>query len=239
MSLRKDANINAITQLDWGDTFLPLSNQGIDYFVRGIGYSPDENTFSLTQTHSNVCLAIDNLDHDAVRSSEADAMISAIDQNMAIKTADCLPVLMASKGAGVVACIHAGWRGLVGGVIENTIAEFKSRRIPEDELIAFLGPCIGYEKFEVGQEVVNAFDSYMSNYSKYFDWVKPNDNDKHKISLQNVCLNMLLSVGLKPENIGVMRVCTFDRADILHSYRRDGKNAGRNWTGIRANMTKF
>ena len=80
------------------------------------------------------------------------------DVALAVRTADCVPILYADPRTGAVAAVHAGWRGTVAGaasrMVEVLAARFGSR--PED-LIAAIGPCVGPESYEVGQEVVDAF----------------------------------------------------------------------------------
>ena len=72
----------------------------------------------------------------------------------AVQAADCLPVLLCDQAGTVVAAAHAGWRGLAGGVLERTVAALP---VPPGDLLAWLGPAIGPEAFEVGQEVREAF----------------------------------------------------------------------------------
>jgi YfiH family protein len=73
---------------------------------------------------------------------------------LAIQVADCLPVLLASDDGRVLGAAHAGWRGLVAGVLERTVERMAR---PTDRLVAWLGPCIGPQQFEVGDEVRGAF----------------------------------------------------------------------------------
>lgn len=86
---------------------------------------------------------------------QADACYTRAEgQVCAVMTADCLPVIFCSKDGREVAASHAGWRGLCAGVLENTLATFRSS--PE-EILAWLGPAIGPQAFEVGPEVRDAF----------------------------------------------------------------------------------
>ncbi|MGI2067141.1 peptidoglycan editing factor PgeF [Shewanella sp. MF08487] len=110
----------------------------------------------LEQVHGTHVLNLDALSlAPAVDTPIADASYSrTASQVCAIMTADCLPVLMCNQAGTEVAAAHAGWRGLCDGVIEATAAQFSS---PMNELIAYLGPAIGPQKFEVGAEVKQAF----------------------------------------------------------------------------------
>jgi polyphenol oxidase len=86
---------------------------------------------------------------------EGDAIVSRTPGLMCgVKIADCMPVLFATKDGSVVAAAHAGWRGLSCGVLEQTLAEMK---IEPEKVLVWLGPCIGVEKFEVGEDVRTAF----------------------------------------------------------------------------------
>lgn len=78
---------------------------------------------------------------------------------LAVLTADCLPVLLADAQRAVVGIAHAGWRGLAAGVIEHTIAGMLQRGARADGIVAYLGPAIGPEAFEVGEDVLAAFDA--------------------------------------------------------------------------------
>ena len=106
----------------------------------------------LTQVHGT---AVVNASGAAV-ASRADASITSERGGVcAIQTADCLPVLFCDVAGGVVGAAHAGWRGLVGGILENTVSGM--RDLGATEILAWLGPAIGPERFEVGEDVLNAF----------------------------------------------------------------------------------
>ena len=88
---------------------------------------------------------------------EADAQITTrTDIALAVQVADCLPVLFADVQGRVVGAAHAGWRGLAGGVLEATVGAMRTK-VPDAEIVAWLGPCIGPDAFEVGDEVRAAF----------------------------------------------------------------------------------
>ncbi len=89
----------------------------------------------------------------------ADAVVTARrDTVLAILTADCLPVVIADRDATALALAHAGWRGLAAGVLERTVAAVRARAAHGAPLQAWIGPAIGPTAFEVGDDVVRAFD---------------------------------------------------------------------------------
>jgi YfiH family protein len=93
----------------------------------------------------------------ALRLEEADACVArSAGQVCAVLIADCLPVLLCDRQATVVAAAHAGWRGLAAGVLEETLARLA---VPPSELLAYLGPAIGADAFEVGADVLAAFET--------------------------------------------------------------------------------
>ena len=106
----------------------------------------------MTQVHSNHVIDAG----DAEIGVEADAAIATRPGVVcAVQTADCLPVLFADLQGRVVGAAHAGWRGLVGGVLQNTVE--RMRQAGAGQIVAWLGPAIGPEQFEVGADVLSAF----------------------------------------------------------------------------------
>ncbi|WKE64945.1 peptidoglycan editing factor PgeF [Gallaecimonas kandeliae] len=146
----------------------------------------------------------------------ADAAVTRIPgQPLAIMTADCLPALFASKDGAVVGAAHAGWRGLAGGVLEATVA---AMGVPATELIAWLGPCIGPNAFEVGPEVREAFLSQVESDGAAF---QPKAGGKYLADLQQLAANRLKRLGVTA--IYKDPACTFAEAERFFSYRRDGQ----------------
>jgi len=95
---------------------------------------------------------------EALPGTAADAMITtSAGRVCAIQTADCLPLLLADRAGRVVGAAHGGWRGLAGGIVENTVARMREQG--GVDLVAWLGPAIGPTRFEVGDDVRQAFHS--------------------------------------------------------------------------------
>jgi YfiH family protein len=137
---------------------------------------------------------------------------------LAILTADCLPVLFCAADGGEIAAAHAGWRGLAGGVLEETLTRFRS---PREHLLAWLGPCIGARSYEVGEEVRAAFTSRHVSAAQHFAATRPG----HWLcDLSGLARMILAAAGVRHVYGGGFD--TFADAR-LYSYRRDGANSGR------------
>lgn len=160
---------------------------------------------------------------------EGDALVTQVPgQMLTIRTADCVPLLVADPEQRAVAAIHAGWRGTVAGVVPRTIetlcAEFGSR--PESLLVA-IGPCIRRAAFEVGPEVAEEFKHL---FPERFDL-----HEKTTVDLSEACVRQLIGSGLLRGNIFDCEQCSFQDGDRFHSYRRDREQSGRmvSYIGIR------
>ena len=143
-----------------------------------------------------------------------------------IMTADCLPVLLCDRAGTVVAGAHAGWRGLAGGVLENTIAVM--RRKTSSEIMAWLGPAIGPDTFEVGVDVLRAF--IRKNPLMESAFVARKDiAGKYLADIYSLAKVTLEELGISDVSGG--NFCTVADKKRFYSYRRDGVT-GRMATGI-------
>ncbi len=131
----------------------------------------------------------------------------------AVLTADCLPVLLCDDQGTWVAAAHAGWRGLCAGVIEAAAATFSGS---PNQLMAWLGPALGPEKFEVGAEVREAFLEQDIESAAYFNDAGPG---KYFASLEGLARRRLQRIGI--DRIYGGGWCTFSDAKRFFSYRRD------------------
>ncbi len=143
-----------------------------------------------------------------------------------IMTADCLPVLLCDKAGTVVAAAHAGWRGLAGGILENTVAVMRDKT--NSEIMAWLGPSIGPDAFEVGEDVLQVFVQKNSLMQPAFV-ARKNVPGKY---LADICFLARMTL----DELGVTDVsggdfCTVTDKERFYSYRRDGVT-GRMATGI-------
>ena len=138
---------------------------------------------------------------------------------LSIKTADCLPLFLADPATGACSVIHAGWKGLKAGIVENGIAILKgccgSNAV---NLEAVIGPVIRREDYEVGEE-----------FSRYFpeDVYPKSESSKFCFDLPNACRRRLLQAGLREENILDPGLSTVGNPEDFFSYRREGETSGR------------
>jgi hypothetical protein len=145
---------------------------------------------------------------------DADASVKGSDPFLCVvRTADCLPVLMCSKDGGVFAAAHAGWRGLVAGVIENTISKLG---IEADTLLVWLGPAISQAAYEVGDEVRDAFLRHDPMASTCF---AANSRGRWQADLYALARQRLQTAGVPAVSGG--EFCTFSDKERFYSYRRN------------------
>ncbi len=181
---------------------------------------PPAAAFRVKQVHGDVICDLDTLDAVPVSESiEADAIVTTRSgQIIGVRTADCVPLLVADQKKPLVAAIHSGWRGTVAKITLRTIQYLqKEKGSDPGNLIVAIGPCIQGSCYEVGEEVTGA------KVTRYFDMVAENRK-------------LLQEAGVLSEHIETLDYCTHCRDDLFHSYRRDGEKAGRqiSWIGINA-----
>jgi len=165
----------------------------------------------LNQIHSNKCLRYDTSE------CEGDALYTNKKKEVcAILTADCLPIFITDTLGQEVAVIHAGWKGLLRGVIEHTLKSFSSKN-----LVAHFGPAISQDSFEVGEEVRDKYITKDNSFTSAFKTY----SGKHYLDLYSAAKLVLNNFDIYKISGGTE--CTFKQKNEYFSYRRDGKNSGR------------
>ncbi|MEX0334350.1 peptidoglycan editing factor PgeF [Vibrio tubiashii] len=164
----------------------------------------------LIQTHSTVVEEVNAptnqvLNADGVFTSTTNVVCSAM-------TADCLPVLLTNVQGTQVAAVHAGWRGLASGIVENAVEKF------DGEVMAWIGPAIGAQVFEVGKDVVDAFVSVEAKAMAAFTPRK--QEGKWLADMNQLVTQRLQRAGVN--QVYYSELCTFEDAERFYSYRRDG-----------------
>lgn len=211
------ASIRAYTTVKgvWGDqsSCLPSARESL---VEQLGL-PSLPVF-LNQKHTNLALEATPEHRDQI----ADASFTRIPNRVCIAlTADCLPVLICNKEGSAVAAVHAGWRGLAAGVVENTVHALNE---PYSTLLVWLGPAIGPEKFEVGQDVFDAFTQHDNDAATCF---QARQEGKWLANLYALARHRLTRLGVPATQIYGGERCTYTEADTFYSFRREKDQAGR------------
>ena len=154
---------------------------------------------------------------------KADAIVSDDPERLAaVRVADCVPVLIAGKDGSIVAAIHAGWRGVIAGVVANAINKMSGRVRPESLIVA-VGPGISEEAFEVGPEVVDEFQKAFGSDAP----ARRTPDGKGRVDLQRAILIQLAKAGIPLNQIDTTDRCTFRDRDEFFSHRRDKGITGR------------
>ena len=153
-------------------------------------------------------------------SPEADAVVtSQPDRLLAVRTADCVPILLATKDGRSVGAVHAGWRGVLAGVVPQAVQRLAN------EVVVAVGPCISVEHFEVGPEVVAAFtDAGLS------EAVHARDGSQY-IDLPQAVAQQLTEQGIPAEDVDLSSCCTYRDEAEFFSYRRDVTHRQQECTG--------
>ncbi|MFU8859983.1 MAG: peptidoglycan editing factor PgeF [Cyclonatronaceae bacterium] len=143
------------------------------------------------------------------------------DQNglaLAIQVADCAAVFLADLAGGVIGAAHAGWKGAAGNIVLNTIAQMQAKGAKPDNMRAWISPCIGTARFEVGDEVAGQFPEEFVNRTGF---------KKPHVDLKGFIKSQLLISGLAGDRIYTDPGCTYDDSERFYSYRRQKERAGR------------
>lgn len=165
----------------------------------------------LRQVHGTRVVCLDQV----VSNPEADAAVTGTKNRVCvIRVADCMPVLLADESATAIGAAHAGWRGLSAGVIENTV---QAMGVAGGNLLAWLGPAIGPQVYEVGEEVRSAFLARDAAAAAAFSPARPGH---WLLDLYAVARQRLRACGV--ERIFGGGHCTYSEPERFYSYRRDG-----------------
>ncbi|MGA3065751.1 MAG: peptidoglycan editing factor PgeF [Tepidisphaeraceae bacterium] len=184
---------------------------------------PDAELLRVHQIHGNRVAAVE-AGKVFDRSQQADALVSDDpERTISVRVADCVPILIASGDGKMVAAVHAGWRGIVGGVIPATLARMTGGGKMAGEFVAAIGPCIGEEAFEVGGEVLAEFEKVFGRAAP----VRRMADGKGRVDLRAAARMQLLAGGLREGRIDSTDRCTFEHRNEFFSHRRDRGVTGR------------
>jgi hypothetical protein len=193
--------------------------------LRAVGLA-DRTLVRLRQVHGAVVLDAD-IDAGTVRTSppfaDGDAVLTSNPGHaVSVRIADCGPVLLADPAAGLVAAVHAGWRGVCAGIVARTVERLCARGARPERMLAAIGACIGVRAFEVGDDVQLAMEAvglggFVTRGPAGVRW---------RADLAGSIRDQLERSGLAPHAIDVHSNCTFEDSGLF-SFRRDGARSGR------------
>ena len=181
--------------------------------ARWFSVGPDRLA-TVNQVHSPDVVVVDET-YDGARPS-ADALASRTPGVvLGVLAADCGPILFCDPDARVVGAAHAGWKGALYGVLENTISTMETLGAKRENIVACLGPSISHRNYEVGPEFVERFLVVDGSYERYF---KPSEKPGHAMfDLPGLTTQRLRDAGVTAENLDL---CTYPDEDRFFSYRR-------------------
>ena len=175
-----------------------------------------EALVSLHQTHSADVVAISAPLPAVAPPPQGDAMVTATPGlALAILTADCQPVLFADVEAGVIGAAHAGWRGALGGILENTLEAMEGLGADRAHIRAVIGPSISQRAYEVTEEFLEEFMAEDPDYLRFF---ANGENGRYQFDLIGFGLMRLRDAGIAEASW--TGHCTYSRPDLFYSYRR-------------------
>lgn len=185
------------------------------------------------QTHSVNVKVIERIfDRDT---EDTDALVTFKDDvAIGVRTADCVPVLMYAEDVNGVAAVHAGWKGTLGGIVDNTLDVLEGKGADLSKLKVAFGPSISAKNYEVDAELAGRFAE--AGFEDYVSWPNGKERKPH-LDLQGVNMERLRRRGVKEENIVPSQLCTFDSKDddgnyLFPSYRRENGTSDRLLTCI-------
>ncbi len=189
--------------------------------------------FTMHQVHGDRVLVLkEPATVPASESAEADAVITAIPGiAIGIKTADCVPILIADPCRRVIGAIHAGWRSTAMRIAAKTVETLRTEcgSDPAD-LLAAIGPCIGPCCYEVDQTVHGGMADAEADHA-----FVSTGNGKWRLDLAAVNRRQLMTAGLHPSRIHTAELCTACHTDLFFSHRGERGNTGRQYNFIRLN----
>ncbi len=178
------------------------------------------------QIHGDDIKVVRTLDDIGDSEDKADAVISDLSGILAgAKTADCVPVLIGDPKKRAYSAVHAGWRGTVSSIVVKAIAKLtKEYGCDPNTMIAAIGPAAGCANYEIGPDVIKAFDQNFPATGQYFS---PTHDGHALVDLHRANRDQLVSAGVLDSNIYTAPFCTMERPDLFFSYRLEKQKFGK------------
>jgi YfiH family protein len=152
---------------------------------------------------------------------------------LTIRSADCVPILLADPVSGVAGAAHAGWRGTAAAVVSRLVERLSDEwGCPRSRLVALLGPAIGPCCYDVREDVASAFRERFPDQGGFLRRVEGEGAPRQRLDLVGANTLLLRKAGLAEESVMEAGLCTACRRDLFPSYRAEGESAGRFWSVI-------
>ncbi|MBO6492612.1 MAG: peptidoglycan editing factor PgeF [Pelagibacteraceae bacterium] len=174
---------------------------------------------ALNQNHGNKVVCFNNR-QDVKNKIIGDAIVTTMKNvGISVLTADCVPILIYNPKKKIVGCVHAGWKGALNGIIENTVDKFLELNSNTRDLVVAIGPCINHHHYEVGHDFYKKFVDQNKNNQQFF--IVLNDK-KYLFNIRSYINAKLIRLGIN--NIDHIEMDTFSNKENFFSYRRSKKN---------------
>ena len=199
-------------------------------FAAALGSTP-ARMFSAQQIHSATVETVTSA--DLGRDFACDGFVTAErGLLLTVKTADCVPILLCDEGAGVIAAVHAGWRGTVAGIACEAIKAMTALGASPSRIVAAIGPCIHRECYEVDAPFLTAVKEQNEALTAFVTPL-PHKEGRYLADLVAMNRHLLLSAGLTEGNLYACGFCTACASEVFFSHRASGGKRGLMMAGIR------
>ena len=208
-----------------------IVKKNMERFCEAVDVDP-ETLVIMPQIHSTNVIVVDREmgGHGLYTPAtfEGDALVScSAGTALGVRVADCVPILLADPGAGVIAAVHAGWRGTVGNIVGKTVQKMCYLGASAEDIHAAIGPHISMANYEVGEEVAKQVLAAVGEESLTFAHLRPSEHEgKFLCGLGAVNKTLLMQAGLREEHIDLSRECTYANSELFYSHRRMGEKRG-------------
>ena len=184
-------------------------------------FETKETFTSVMQVHGSDVWLYNNTSQKTSKKTHADAIIcNSIGNKIGVITADCIPLIVASRDASVIAVVHAGWKGLSKGIIKRSIEGIKILNTSQSELFFCIGPHIMPCCYEIKQDLIKSIKETSYNHIDITPFTEVNDNGATYFSIASWCKHLLIEENISPLNIDSINHCTCCSAYGYGSYRR-------------------
>tara|TARA_B100000029_G_scaffold428016_1_gene437691 strand:+ start:860 stop:1621 length:762 start_codon:yes stop_codon:yes gene_type:complete len=174
-----------------------------------------ESLITLNQKHTNQVIHFRN-ENEVKNKLNGDAIVSEVKNvGIGILTADCAPILLYDPNKKIIGCAHAGWKGALNGIIENTVKKFNELNSKNSDLIVAVGPCIEKNSYKVQSDLLKIFIKKDKNNEKFF---QKNSENQYIFDLRGFINKKISDLGIK--NIENIEMDTFSEKEFFFSYRR-------------------